>query len=55
MPPNPKTLEELEIPPEWQKLAENGVFYDSIIDAEDDRIIIFTSESNLDVLNDCKD
>ena len=56
IPPHPKTLAELDIPEEWQKLVEDGgIFYDSIVDSEVDRIIIYTSESNLIMLNNCKD
>ena len=55
IPPHPKVLAELIIPEKWQKICpENSIFYDSIADSEDNRIILFTSESNLNMLNDCK-
>ena len=54
IPKQPDHLKDLVIPEDWQKLCENGIFYDSIEDDENDRIIFFTSESNMDVLFDCK-
>ena len=54
MPKQPDLLKDLEIPEEWQNLCEKGVFYDSKDDDENDRIILFTSESNLNMLFDCK-
>ena len=55
IPKDPELLADLVVPEEWQKLDEDdGIFYDSREEEEGNRVIFYSTQSNLDMLDDCK-